>query len=103
MDIYSIEKPFGLLDDETKAALLAHKSAGGKVEWFSGTWGQLNCQREWFDGSTYRAGRKPEPRVIWVNEYLDGFGAAYTSENSAKDKATPIRSFIRTVKFVEAL
>lgn len=27
---------------------------------------------------------KPEPKVIWVNEYADGSGIGYTSEAAAK-------------------
>jgi hypothetical protein len=102
MDIYSIEKPFGLLDDETKAALRAHKAAGGKAEWFSGTWGEVDTQREWFDGSTYRAVRKPEPLVIWVNEYPNGLAFnIYDTEAAAIERRTG--NCIRTVKFVEVL
>ena len=98
MDIYSIEKPFGLLDDETKAAMKAHKDAGGKFEWFNGE--EWTPTDRFTDGSAaaHRAARSP--RVIWVNEYPRGFGnGVFDSECEAKDGAA--LGAIRTVKFVE--
>lgn len=41
-----------------------------------------------------------EPKVIWVNEYADGRGAGYTSEEMAKEWAREHHTRI-AVKYVE--
>ena len=102
MDIYNLTTPFALLDVETKAAMHAHKDAGGTFEWFDGkNW--MPADR-FTDGASlaHRAVRKPSLRVIWVNEYTFGLGTmAYESEAAASSGRHLGR--IRTVKFVEAL
>jgi hypothetical protein len=51
MDLTKIEKPFGLLDNDTQQALKAH---GGPYEFFSyGGW-QPNDNPAWASGNTYR-------------------------------------------------
>ena len=62
-DLTKIEKPFGLLDKETREALLAHYGSGGAAEYYSisGVW--VECDHQFFSGSTYRA--KPLPLPEW--------------------------------------
>ena len=43
----------------------------------------------------------PEPKVIWVNEYADGSGFAYATEEGAKEYADGDNTRV-AVKYVEA-
>jgi hypothetical protein len=52
MDLRKIEKPFGLLDAETQAALQAHK---GGIEVFSGDNWYHTSDPLWFLNLAYRA------------------------------------------------
>lgn len=63
MDLTKIEKPFGLLDGETRAALQAH---GGPYEiYFSDGWKE-GCPL-WMSDRVYRAKPKPltKPSIDW--------------------------------------
>lgn len=64
-DLTKIEKPFGLLDEETQAALKAH---GGPYEYVSNDgWTEI-AEPFWAFGTTYRV--KPKPREFWVVQAL---------------------------------
>ena len=52
IDLTKIEKPFGLLDKETQAALKAHD---GGIEWFSGHGWLYIDKPSWDAINTYRA------------------------------------------------
>jgi hypothetical protein len=57
-DIYNIYVPFGLLNDETKAALRGHRDRGGKIESFRGVdagWQVENWPSLHDDSVTFRA------------------------------------------------
>jgi len=82
-DLTKIEKPFGLLDAETKAALNAH---GGPYEWVtSGGWVEIECQG-WIPAMTYRV--KPQSvrgEVVLTGMYENGewsFGAVVLREDT---------------------
>jgi hypothetical protein len=57
-DLTKIDKPLGLLDAETKAALRAHFSAGGKIMFFS-VHGWLPATSLEPSSYTYRAAPSP--------------------------------------------
>jgi hypothetical protein len=63
-DLTKIEKPFGLLDTETQAALRAH---GGPYEWFmSGKWEEIEPM--FAAHVTYRVKpQPPKPREFWIS------------------------------------
>lgn len=64
-DLTKITTPFGLLDEETQDALMAH---GGPYEVFcdNGTWSKHDSP-VWFGGITYRVKPlPPKPREWWV-------------------------------------
>ena len=80
-DLTKIEKPFGLLDAETQAALKAH---GGPWEYFNGTW--LDAAPSWVEfpilGRAYRVKSvhprfrgdytvDPKTHFIWL-DHVDG-------------------------------
>jgi hypothetical protein len=81
-DLTKIEKPFGLLDDETQSAL---REYDGTIEWFNGSIWVCNGHTFFYNSSTYRAvppklpewpaGLRSEWRWIAMNE--DGGVCAY--------------------------
>lgn len=70
MDLTKIEKPFGLLDDATKAALKAH---GGPYEVFqsNGEWG-VCLSPNWGKTSTYRVKPQQKVRIAPLQVYMGG-------------------------------
>jgi hypothetical protein len=58
IDLTKITTPFGLLDDETQAAMQAH---GGPYEVFCGDGWAEDPYPSWFGGHTYRV--KPTPLI----------------------------------------
>lgn len=68
--------------DQMIEVLTAYK-AGKKIQYLShGVWIDTDGPGWFFHKFDYRV--KPEPKVIWVNEYADGSGMAYLSEEQAK-------------------
>jgi len=67
MDLTKIEKPFGLLDDETKAALKAH---GGPYEMFEGD-GWTEVTPGWTKIYAYRAKPLPPRKTVYPWGALD--------------------------------
>ena len=64
-DIYTNDKPFGLMGKEMQAALPAHFKAGGGIEYFCGSGWATASQPSWTGYNTYRAVRPaPTPDVI---------------------------------------
>lgn len=46
---------------------------------------------------------KPEPKVVWVNEYSNSFGNAHPTKESAENAAKHAAGIVRVaVRFVEA-
>jgi len=67
MDLTKIREPFGLLDDETQAALQAH---GGPYEVFSGDdW--YEGHPSWSKGYAYRAKPQPARKTVYPWDALD--------------------------------
>lgn len=64
-DIYTNEKPFGLMGEEMQAAMLAHFKAGGEVQRFNGHVWVTDSKYSWFGYNTFRAVRPAStPDVI---------------------------------------
>jgi hypothetical protein len=86
IDLTQITSAFGLLDDATKAALMAHHRP---IEIFEGLgWRELDFFPSWSLTSTYRAKSRPKPSIDWTQvtpnfKWLaqDGYGSAYLYEN----------------------
>lgn len=72
--------------DQMIEVLTAYK-AGKKIQ-FRGygllLWEDCINNEPLWNWTAYDYRVKPEPKVIWVNEYADGSGIGYTSEASAK-------------------
>lgn len=68
--------------DQMIEVLTAYK-AGKKIQFYH-VCGWVDCNNPAFDFISTKYRVKPEPRVIWVNEYADGSGSGYTSEADAK-------------------
>lgn len=67
MDLTKIEKPFGLLDDETQAAMKAH---GGPYEVFGGEdWHE--GPPSWSNTLAYRVKPKPARKTVYPWDALD--------------------------------
>jgi hypothetical protein len=64
MDLTTIEKPFGLLDEETKAALQAAYENREVVEYFVGSGWVKSQTPTWGPAVTYRARPTPKPPAI---------------------------------------
>lgn len=88
MDIYSLEKPFGWLDEATQQALKDHYNSGGKLEiyaadgWVTRSKGD-GCLVGWYKALVHRAVKKPEVTEktlygnkdsFWYNWYDDDQG-----------------------------
>jgi len=76
-DLTKIEKPFGLLDAETQAALRDH---GGPYECVF-EFGWVACEAHFFGGNTYRV--KPQPvrgEVKLFGRVNGAFGALYSKD-----------------------
>ena len=81
-DLTKIEKPFGMLDEETREALVIHWENGGLLEWygFTGEWTNCDAEPEFCNGYTYRAKhlQLPEwpagllPKLWWLTMDSDG-------------------------------
>ena len=67
MDLTKIREPFGLLDDETQAALKAH---GGPYEMFSAR-GWAEVTPAWTKNLTYRAKPQPPRKTVYPWGALD--------------------------------
>ena len=70
--------------DQMIEVLTAYK-AGKKIQMFwQGSWGDCGPHEPaWnFKDFIYRV--KPEPKVIWVNEYADGSGMTHPSKEQAQ-------------------
>lgn len=70
--------------DQMIEVLTAYK-AGKKIQFYhDGKWIDCHNNNPAFDfiNTGYRV--KPEPKVIWVNEYADGSGMTHLSEEMAK-------------------
>lgn len=67
VDLTKIEKPFGLLDAETRKALAEAHHAGAKIEFFRGpNW--VNTEKPvWALENVYRVKEPPKPREWWVH------------------------------------
>ena len=71
--------------DQMIEVLTAYK-AGKKIQMhWRGKWDDCGPHEPDWDFQQFNYRVKPEPKVIWVNEYADGSGVGYTSEASAKD------------------
>jgi hypothetical protein len=95
LDLTQIEKPFGLLDQETQDALMKH--GGPYQRFYSDGWGKCG-NPQWYINGVYRVDPNTIiPEVLWVNVYKDSSGFAHSIKSKAellcKDKA-------RTVKYV---
>lgn len=84
-DLTKIDKPFGLLDEETQMAL---KEYDGAVEVY-GSKGWEPSGTTWYYHQTYRA--KAKPREWWLNVYAGEASSTYTSKKNADLMATPSR------------
>lgn len=67
MDLTKIEKPFGLLDDETQQALRDH---GGPIEFYY-TEGWEELKPAWSNYLTYRAKPQPPRKTVYPWDALD--------------------------------
>lgn len=68
--------------DQMIEVLTAYKS-GKKIQFYH-VCGWVDCNNPAFDFISTKYRVKPEPKVIWVNEYADGSGMTYLSEEMAK-------------------
>jgi hypothetical protein len=75
-----------------QARMIADAKVGQELEFYA------QCESEWsaqfscvyFDNGNMDYRIKPEPRTIWVNEYVPGYaGAAHDSEEAARHLAFP--------------
>lgn len=81
IDLTTIEKPFGLLDDATQVALRAYE---GPIEYFGPSGWKRTPYRVFPRDVTHRAAPKPPgPRVRWIV----GDTEAYASEADAREAA----------------
>lgn len=89
-DLTKIEKPFGLLDEETQKAL---RECGGPWEVFGETWEDNGGEPAWYPHFTYRLKpQPPKPREWWVNLYGQGrVGSFYSTREDANTFSTPDR------------
>jgi hypothetical protein len=70
-DLTKITTPFGLLDDETRAALRAHggpyEYAGGGTSW---AFREVTGHLAWFPSNVYRVKpTPPAPREYWITSF----------------------------------
>jgi hypothetical protein len=79
MDLTKIEKPFGLLDPETQAALRAH---GGPYEYWDGRWRECSADPMWHSSTTYRVKPDPtkKPSINW-DDVASGFDFLVVDED----------------------
>lgn len=68
MGLTKIEKPFGLLDAETRAALQAWPH-GVELYYSSGAWVERGLAMPWYPNNTYRAKPAPltKPSIEWAH------------------------------------
>lgn len=92
--------------EETKEAIKVMQAyaEGKEIEYRTGNVWCLCRNPSWSFGDIYYR-IKPEPKVIWVNEYEDGTGSAYTSRDQAVNESEnfseqPERT---AVKYVEVM
>ena len=87
-DLTKIEKPFGLLDPETKKALREYE---GEVEvYISNAW--QTPVPSWCSHLTYRAKpQPPKPREWWLNVYAGGTASPHDTKAEADKYATTAR------------
>lgn len=94
--------------EEAKQSYLIMKAyAEGKIIQFYDTvgkrWEDLGGHVE-FDHPPHLFRIKPEPRVVWINEYTDGFGNwHYSSVEEATEQGEESKKYLRTIKFVEVV
>jgi len=96
-DIYTNEKPFGLMSAELQAAMRAHHKAGGKIEYFStGEW--ANSAYPFSSHITYRAVR-PAPThdvIAWdrLPDWVQSVARDESGRVYAHETKTPVRDAI---------
>jgi len=84
IDLTKIEKPFGLLDAETQAAMREYNISGGKVEVFTDYGWQSAPGPAWVLTSTYRVKPLPPPLIEgWVNVYEGSLGGIHKTREAA--------------------
>lgn len=89
--------------DQMIEVLTAYK-AGKKIQFsYGGKWIDCHNNNPAFDfiNTGYRV--KPEPKVIWVNEYKDGDGYGHTTRKNAEEASRDqhIRIAVRYVESPE--
>ena len=93
-DLTKINSPWGLLDEDTKAAVKKAQRSGKGVQFYGGGgWVDSESEGEhiWFNYMTYRI--KPEPEVVsrWANVYNDECGISHKSRELADRLGFPDR------------
>lgn len=84
-DLTKITTPFGLLDEETQDALMAH---GGPYEYWAsiGKWSDVRLNPAWGVATTYRVKpQPPKPREWWIN-YDNDVVLIYQPDNDGSFK-----------------
>ena len=84
-DLTKITTPFGLLDEETQDALMAH---GGPYEYWAsiGEWSDVRLNPAWGVATTYRVkSLPPKPREWWIN-YDNDLVLRYQPDNDGSFK-----------------
>lgn len=91
------------------AAVLQAAKEGKPVQWKringakSINWvdlGPANDSVDWnFTDFVFRV--KPNPRCIWINEFVDGLSCVY--HQNEEDAKQDYHSLVRTIKFVEVI
>jgi hypothetical protein len=73
-----------------QALMIALAKVGQELEEYHGGEWKNACSAVEFDRGNFDYRIKPEPRTIWVNEYVPGYaGAAHDSEEAARHLAFP--------------
>ena len=96
-DLTKITTPFGLLDDETQAALMAYVNDGGAVQRYTavGEWLDYDFEPEFYHNVTYRA--KPLTLPKWPTGLLPKWKWIAMDEDGAiyLHSAQPHREFLK--------
>ena len=89
-DLTKITTPFGLLDVETQAALVAAYKDGQTIQFHTsgGFWKHRYPAPLWFKTKTYRVKPEPVTYSMWSNIYHMSIGCSYPSREDADSAAS---------------
>jgi hypothetical protein len=89
---------------DEQIAFIAGIKSGGKAQYrerrSGDEWDDCTNAPPWPDFSAYDYRIKPEPKVIWVNEYGGFFGLPFSTKDEAERNRRP--GHTRTVRYIEA-